>query len=379
MVFTTDQQHEAEFIYFLPFAAMDENEMTAFITRLALEARGTELAVVHSKWTHDSRQRYRLITASGQTLVGSYRARAQTTGDCFLIHPLNPKSLTTRCRIPENRVMDIIESFVDNTPLDFAIHADFDKKRGQHLILSAGGERFLKRGDYPPKALYAVEEAPWGLSPFALSLTEWPLCERVAILERHFESVPESFGIVLDMLEGREGQPLARIVHTATSSIFLKPIDTEVLPGTLAHCRRIEDRQGRERIVTTILNRFRVIDACQYCFGYGIRVCPECNGERFVTCPQCLGTGDIPCGRCGGTQVCQVCDGPGYYLDSGRACKRCDGSNVCQSCLKTPGRWSCRECRGRKTVLCGYCGGERVSECECGGPRRGSIIEVASS
>jgi hypothetical protein len=373
-VYHKDGAQQAEFIYLLPFAFM--RRMEDHLDQLARQPGFAQLAVVFSKWTHKDRARYRLITAGGQTMVGTYRAEAQKIGDCFIHDPSNPRPLTTRCAISKKGLQPVIDAFIQHTDLALAVHVNYSKRDKRHLIVSDQGDAIEKRGEeYESKALYVIEDVPWGRSPFQISLGEWPLEQRLDVMGRFFDALPRVHGIVLGMTDGRDRKRLARVVQTDTGQSFLQPVDSEVPAGTLVCCREWEDQEGQYHIAGTILEKFRIDDGCPHCFGFQNRICPECEGTTSVTCPTCYGRGKIPCERCEGTGICQICDGEGRYLDSGRTCRRCNGTNQCQSCLSNPGLWNCRDCKGRGTVTCSYCEGSRIAGCECQGNWQGTLVE----
>jgi hypothetical protein len=98
-VFNTEGDQEVQVMYVLPFAVLSRDEMQQLIARLVNEARGLDIGVVVARWSEHNKTRYRLLTKSGGNMVQSYRADEQRIGNCFLVHSLNSKPLSTRYQI----------------------------------------------------------------------------------------------------------------------------------------------------------------------------------------------------------------------------------------------------------------------------------------
>lgn len=392
VVYDIAGDHEAQVLYLLPFSPAPAAEMNNLIAKLANGAEGLDVAVVVERWRDGNGDKYRLLTANGRALVRRYRAEDQEVGNCFFLHKLNgDKPLSTRFRLSAQDVEQVVHRFAEHTELDLAVCVSFDQRNGRHFLVTSGGETFFRQGNYPGESLYAVEENQRGQFPFRLP-GEWSAQVRTRVLTRFLELQPEAFGVVLEMGEGDDRKPLARIVQAKSGITFRQPTDSKLPPGTLALLRQRDD----ERLVATILSHFRVERGCGDCFGTefricsvcegrGVTACSACNGTRKVDCPDCE-NGKSECGHCGGKgrKECTKCT-DGYWRD-GRMCPMCKGSGdfSCRTC-GGDGLWECSTCHGRATVWCDCrngrencyeCDGNRVSNCSCNGQRPGIVVEI---
>jgi len=397
VVYDIAGEHEAQVLYLLPFSPAPASEMNDLLAKLAIGAEGLDVAVVVERWRDGNGDKYRLLTANGRALVRRYRAEDQEVGNCFFLHKLNgDKPLSTRFRLSAQDVEQVVHRFAEQTELDLAVCVSVDQRNGRYLLVTSGGETFFRQGNPSAKSLYAVEENQRGQFPFRLP-GEWPAEVRTRVLTRFLELQPEAFGVVLEMGEGDDRKPLARIVQSKSGITFRQPTDTKLVPGTLAILRERDD----ERLVATLLGNYRIERGCNNCFGsefricaicdgHGVTVCSACDGTRAIDCPDCE-EGKVDCGKCGGSGTyyleCTKCTN-GYWRD-GRTCPKCEGSGQfgvgCRSCNET-GKWNCGTCHGRATVRCDCrygketcyeCGGNRVSRCSCNGQRRGTVVEIA--
>lgn len=397
VVYDTAGDHEAQVLYLLPFSPTPVEEMNVLLAKLAIGAEGLDVAVVVERWRDGNGDKYRLLTANGRALVRRYRAEDQEVGNCFFLHKLNgDKPLSTRFRLSAQDVEQVVHRFAEHTELDLAVCVSFDQRNGRYFLVTSGGEILFRQGNHPGKSLYAVEENQRGQFPFRLP-GEWSAEVRTRVLTRFLELQPEAFGVVLEMGEGDDRKPLARIVQAKSGITFRQPTDSKLVPGTLAILRE----RDNERLVATLLSNYRIERGCNNCFGsefricaicdgHGVTVCSACDGTRTIDCPDCE-EGKVDCGKCSGTGTyyldCTKCTN-GYWRD-GRTCPKCEGSGRfgvgCRSCNET-GKWNCSTCHGHATVRCDCrygketcyeCAGNRVSRCSCNGQRQGTIVEIA--
>lgn len=395
VVYDVGDDREAQVLYVLPFAIAPAGEMDGLLTELAVAAEGIDVAVVVERWKEGNGDKYRLITASGQALVRRYRAEDQQIGNCFFLHKHNgEKPLSTRFKLSTEGILRVAGRFAENTEMDLATRVFSDHRNGRNLLVSSGGETFVRQGDYPAKGLYAVQETQRGGFPFRLP-GEWPTSIRTKVLIRYLEVQPEAYGVILEVGQGDDGKSLARIVQANTGITFRQPTDNRPLPGTLALLRQRDE----ERLAATILDGYRIEGGCRHCFGAYFRMCPVCDGGGSITCTDCNGTKKVDCPDCeDGTTDCGKCDGGGtYYLEctkctngywrDGRTCPKCEGSGqfgvTCHSCQGS-GEWDCSTCHGRATAWCDCgngrqtcyeCDGYRVSRCGCQANQPGRIVE----
>lgn len=393
IVYDTAGVHEAQVLYVLPFSPAPAEELDGLLAKLAVAAEGLDVAVVTERWQDGNGDKYRLLTASGRALVKRYRAEDQQVGNCFFLHSLNgEKPLSTRFRLSPQDILPVVQRFTVNTEMDLAVRVFFDQRNGRQLLVSTGGETFFRQGDYSAKSLYAVQETQRGGFPFLLP-GEWSAPIRIKVLTRYLELQPEAFGVILEMEEGDDRKPLARIVQAKTGITFRQPTDSKLPRGTLAILRQRDD----ERLVATILNNFVIEQGCRNCFGTEFRICPVCDGRGVTTCSACDGTrkvdcpdcenGETDCGHCEGSgrRECTKCT-DGYWRD-GRMCPVCEGRGdfPCRTC-GGDGLWDCSTCHGRATVWCDCrngrqtcyeCDGHRLSRCSCNGQRQGVVVEIS--
>jgi hypothetical protein len=392
---------EAQALYALPFAPLMRADMDRLITRLTAGAHGLEVAVLVERLSDDKSAPYRLLTAGGRTLVQRYRAEHQQRGNCFFLHELNgDKPVSTRYRLPESEMPGLLRRFVDNTRLDLAVHVHCDERSGSHTLISRNGDIYIRQGDCPPTALYVVEHAPRGPSPFPLPADRWPAADRLHVLAQFFARRPDAYGAVVGNLQAGDGKPRARVVQAQLGRTVLVPTANEVPPGTLVLC----ESQEEGVLTAKIMDGYRLVDGCPDCFDTGFRVCgvcagtgrvicPDCSGSRSLTCPDCGGSGKTKCGHCEGGRrrlKCTKCES-GYWR-SGKQCPKCGGLGYfdvpCNTCNGS-GLWGCHRCyaSGRVRCKCDFtgmpgqvhcstCAGKRVVACACGSMRRGTIIEV---
>ena len=377
IVYKNTEPFEVKYIYLLPFALLSQDEQEARMMDLLMHGHGAELAIVHSKWSTERGDRYRLITSKGYTSVRSFMANKQRLGNIFIIHPDNPQPLSTKYSINVKNIPDIVNNFIKNTNLDFAVNVAHltTTKRTSNLILSGKGNYWKQPGDSNfERSLYAIEEAPWGLSPFML-VENYPTPDRVLIINNYFGINPGNYGVVMENLIGNDGHLLAKII-TADGQSALRPIDEKINPGTPVFHRSWFDDNNKERQDIIILSRFKIEGACRLCYGIGYSVCWNCHGEARSICPICKGEGNVTCNACQGSQKCDNCGGRGYYADSGKSCPKCGTTGICKYCRGKNGKVRCKEpgCfHGR--IPCPTCSGNRIIKCDCGGTKKGKIVE----
>ncbi len=380
IVYKDHEPYEIKCVYLLPSALLSADEQEAHLMDLISNGYGTDLATVHSKWSTEKGDRYRLITASGSTSVRSFMAKKQHRGNVFIAHRDNHQPLSTKYSLGKENISKVLDLFIDNTDLGFAVNAArlSKTKRPMNLLLSDRGKYWKQSGEsQPAEALYAVEEAPWGLSPFVL-VDEYSTSDRVAILSKFFTHSPDNYGITASNFRGRDGHLMARVVK-ANGKTLKKPLDEAINPGTpIFHRIWIDENQPdkKERDEIIFLTRFALEGACKLCFGIGHEICPTCGGEASTPCGVCKGEGNVPCSACLGTQRCTTCGGAGRYSDTGRTCVKCGGTGLCKYCQKRQGRVRCSNKCEYGRIKCSACLGNGTIECKCGGKKRGRFIEL---
>jgi len=426
VVYDNNSNHEVQALYALPFAPLPTDEIEQMIADLALESAGLDIAAVIG-WTDADRRFYRMITATGQSRTEAYRSDQQRIGDCFLIHPLNSKPLSTRYRVDETTFRRIVRRFAEDTPLDLAVHINSRKNR--HFFITREGDNVSKPGELLEDLVYVVEASDRGKFVFHLPESPWQPEDRSHIFQAFFERQPQAFGVVLEVFEGNDGISRARVVRAQSGEWRVMPVRRPLEPGSLAYW----ENNSEGRSFATLIDDQQIVDGCSDCFGSGFRICSVCEGSGKTDCPTCEGSGEVGCGYCNGTGKyvaecrncngtgtwvsecnncegsgtyhgsCRVCGGTGSYADSGRTCLRCDGSGsftapcrkcsgegsfsgTCRRCEGTgqwiepckscrgSGLWECGQCHGRRIVQCDECEGSHINSCECSGEWRGVIV-----
>lgn len=426
VVYDNDGNHEVQALYALPFAPLPTDELEQMIADLALESAALDIAVVIG-WTDADRRFYRMITATGQSRTEGYRSEQQRIGDCFLIHPLNSKPLSTRYRVDETTFRQIVGRFAQITPLDLAVHINSRKNR--HFFITRDGDNISKSGELLEDLVYIVEASERGKFVFHLPDSPWQLEDRSRVFQSFFTHQPQAFGVVLEVFEWDDGTLRARVVRTESGDQKLMPIQRPLASGTLAYW----ENNSEGKSFATLIDDQCIVDGCPDCFGSGFRICSVCQGSGKADCPTCDGSGEVECGHCDGNGKyvtecrncnglgtwandcnncegsgtyhgsCKVCGGTGSYADTGRMCIKCDGSGsftapcrkcsgagsfsgTCRRCEGTgqwvepcrscrgSGLWECGQCRGRRIAQCYQCEGRRISSCDCSGEWRGVIM-----
>jgi hypothetical protein len=425
VVYSTNEPIVTLTLYALPFAPMSRDGMNRLSAQLAHGSEGGRLAVVVDWWSDDHGGHYRMVTALGEVLAQSYRADRQKIGDCLLYHPLNDRGITTRYRLAQTDLEEVLRLFTEalrqgaNTDVEMATH--YESKGDRHHFVTHTGAKALSLGEEAPAYVYMAEDSRSGKYAYSIPGTPWERDDRSQVWAGFFANQPDAFGVVLETLTWRDGTLRARTVRAGTGEIKLKPIDAEVAPGTVV----LWDTNEEGKTFATVIPDQQIVGGCQDCYGTEYRICagcqgtgrilcPECDGSRRITCADCDGTGRVTCGQCSGTGqitkgcfkcegtgeivvpcnncettgtftgTCKVCEGRGYYADSGRPCKACHGQPVfsgpCRACEGTGwkhfpcrrcggnGSWveECRGCSGSGLRNCFTCYGQGNVLCSCG-------------
>ena len=404
VAYNTSGNYEVQALYILPFAPLSEDEMEQVMTELALSSEGLDVAVVVVRWSDERGSKYRLLTTSGHTSVQFYRADQQRIGNCFLVHDLNSKPLSTRYQLSEANIAQVVRNFIHHTEIDQATEANTVKNR--HYLVTRLGKAVTWLGELPKDFVYMVEETESGRFVFHLPGNLWRATDRSDILQSFFEKRQDAFGAVLETFKWQDGTLRARVVRAEDGEQKLKPIAEPVQLGTVAYWTK---NDKNESFANIILDQ-RIEGGCTHCFGTQYRICaecagrgkvtcPDCDGTRFTTCSNCGGDGKEACGHCDGGQrtitcrncggtgtweadcrncsgsgtysgTCKVCQGSGTYADTGRTCRACGGDgSFTASCRRCSGTGSisgtCKRCEGQGnwTEECRTCGGSGRWDC----------------
>src|SRR5262249_26903823 len=145
VAYNTGGNYEAQTLYILPFTSLSEDEMGQVMTQLALGSEGLDVAVVVDRWSDERGSKYRLLTTSGHTSVQFFRADQQRIGNCFLVHDLNSKPLSTRYQLSEANVAQVVRNFIQRTAIDQATEANAVKNR--HYLVSRLGKSVTWLGE----------------------------------------------------------------------------------------------------------------------------------------------------------------------------------------------------------------------------------------
>lgn len=424
VVYSTNEPIVTLTLYALPFAAMSRDDLNRLLAQLARGSDGGQLAVVVDWWSDDYGGHYRVVTACGEVSTQSYRADRQKIGSCLLYHPLNNQVITTRHRLAQTDLDDVLHLFTEalrhgeSTDVEMATH--YESKGDRHHFVTRSGTRALSLGERVPACVYVAEDSRSGKHAYSIPGAPWERDDRSEVWAGFFANQPDAFGVVLETISWNDGTLRARTVRAGTGESKLKPIDAELAPGTIV----LWDTDDKGKTYATVIPDQVIVGGCQSCYGTGHRICascqgsgrilcPECDGDRRIVCFSCHGSGREPCGICGGdgqvaiscykcegsgevtvqcsncggtgtyTGSCKVCSGTGVYADSGRTCKACGGvgsfSAPCRACGGTSykhltcrkcggsGGWqqACRQCSGTGQWNCGTCHGRGDLSCSC--------------
>jgi len=411
VAYAADEHNEAKAVYAVPFApAQDVGKL---LPQLALGCEGLNIAVVVQKWESRAGERYRLVTASGQTEVGIDRAGRIKVGECALTHPTSSRPFFTRLQLGTGDIEKVVQQFVRTTQLERAVLLK-SWKNGYALAGQSG--RMVSFHDEKPEELVVLLEDVKDVShPFTVRFPfpVWTPNDRTAVLEEFFTNSPDNYAVVVGVLDGERNTRRAVIVNAESGEARFWT--TESRATGMPVFWEVGDNDA---IYTTILDDQLVTATCPACFDTNYRICRACDGRGRAACSACGGSKKTVCGNCNGsgqrrfdcracrgtgqcrncsgsstvTLNCTVCEGTGRYAPTGRPCNRCGGVGTfngqcracnasgrcrrcegsgdefgdCRSCDAT-GRWNCARCHATGIGPCDECGGTLVSECGCGG------------
>jgi len=411
LAYESDEHNEAKAVYAVPFAPVQD--VGRLLPQLALHCEGLSIAVVVQKWESRAGERYRLVSASGQTEVGIDRAGRIKVGECALTHATSSRPFFTRLQLGTADIERVVQQFVRTTQLERAVLL---KSWKNSYALAGQSGRVVSFHDEKPEELVVLLEDVKDVShPFTVRFPfpVWTPHDRTAVLEEFFANSPDNYAVVVGLLDGERNTRRAVIVNAESGEAMFW--STELRAAGVPVYWEVGDN---DTIYTTILNDQLVTATCPVCFDTNYRICATCEGRGRTTCSQCGGSKKSVCGECTGTGRCRsdcracsgkgqcgscggdgkaklpcsLCGGTGRYADTGRLCKKCGGDGTfkppcrvcsgtgtcphcrgsgdyiqnCRNCGAT-GRANCGRCRATGIARCDECEGTLVSECGCGG------------
>lgn len=413
MAYAADEHNEAKAVYAIPFAPA--HDIAKLLPQLALRCDGLHIAVVVQKWDSPAGQRYRLITASGQTRVDLDRSGRIKVGECAITHATSSRPFFTRLQLAKPDVERVVAQFVRTTELERAVL--LKSWKNGYALGGQSGRVAVFHDEVPEEPVVFLEDQlikdRSHIFTVRLPFAGWTNRDRSAVLEAFFAARPEYYGVVVGVLGGDRSAVRAVMVNPDSGACELRATDLRPT-GMPVYWEVGED----DKVYTSIISDQLVEASCETCFDTHYRICPTCVGRGRTTCSLCGGSRKSECEHCNGTGQrrfdcricggsgqcrtcggggtvtldCKICAGTGRYADSGRPCKKCGGVGTftgqcrgcnasgqcrrcqgsgdefgdCRSCDST-GRWNCGRCHATGIGPCDECDGALVSQCGCGG------------
>jgi hypothetical protein len=409
------ENNEAQAVYALPFAPL--LDVSSFLPEIALQCEGLTVGVIVHKWESKAGERYRVVTASGQTNVDLDRSGRLQVGECVFTHISSSRPFFSHLRIARPDVERVVAKFVRSTSLERSVL--LRSWKNGYSLGGQSGRVVVFRDEVPEEPVVLLEDQVIRevshTFPVKLPYSLWAPEDRSAVLDQFFTKRRECYAVVVGILDPSGNAPRALIVNPNACLRELRP--TNLRDTGMPVYWEVGDG---DKIYTTILTDQCVNAKCRICFDTNYRVCEACDGRGRTTCSQCAGTGKSECGHCGGSGErrfdcracsgtgncgnchgagkinlsCKICEGRGTYADSGRTCKKCGGQGSfqvpCRVCAQgsagqcpkckgrgdehqacktcgTTGRWNCSRCRTTGISSCDTCEGALFSACGCGG------------